>query len=69
MEEAFEEGRLAHAALARDQAELAALDQVFEPGEPLVHARILPQVGHGGMFREGLALELEVIQIHQSFLS
>jgi hypothetical protein len=29
----------------------------------------LPQAGDGGMFRKGLALELQVLQVHQSFLS
>ena len=69
VEEAFQQCGLAHAAGAGNQAELAALDQVFQTCQSFVHALVLPQGGDRGVFREGLALELKVFQIHQSFLS
>jgi len=64
VEEPLEQRRLAHAAGTGDQAELAALDQVVQACQPLVHPLVLPQGGDRGVFREGLALELEVFQIH-----
>lgn len=54
---------------ASDDAQLAALDQVFQPRQSFGHALVLPQGGDGGVFRKGLALELKVLEVHQSFLS
>ena len=42
VEEAFEQRGLAHAALAGNQAQLAALDEVFQSGQGLLHALVLP---------------------------
>jgi hypothetical protein len=64
MEKAFQERGLAHATGAGDQAELPALDQVLQASQSFVHALVLPQGGHGSVFRKGLALELEVLQVH-----
>ena len=69
VEEAFQEGGFADAAGAGDQPQLAALDQVFQPRQTFVHALVLPQGGDRSVFGKGLALQLEVFQIHQSFLS
>ena len=69
VEEAFQEGGFADPAGAGDQSQLAALEQVFQPCQPLLHALVLPQGGDRRVFGKGLAFQLQVFQIHQSFLS
>ena len=41
---------LADAALAGNQAQLSALNQVFQPPQSFVHALVLPQGSHRGVF-------------------
>ena len=69
VQEAFQERGFTHAAGAGDQPQLAGLDQVFQPCQTFVHALVLPQGGDRSVFGKGLAFQLQVFEIHQSFLS
>lgn len=69
VQELLEQRGFAHARGARHQSQDAVRDQVFQASEPFGHAAVLPQRGHGGVFRKRLACKLEVFKVHQSFLS
>ena len=69
VEETLQKRGFTHAAGAGDQPQLARLDQVFQPCQTFVHALVLPQGGDHSVFCEGLVFQLQVFEIHQSFLS
>jgi hypothetical protein len=50
VQESLQKRRLADAALAGNQAQLSALNQVFQPPQSSVHTLVLPQGSHRGVF-------------------
>ena len=69
VQEPLHEGRFADAAGAGHQADFAVANKIVEPGEPFFHPAILPESADRRVFGEGLAFQLEMVQIHQAVLS
>jgi hypothetical protein len=65
----LEQAGLAHARGAGHQPQHSVPGQVFQACQSFGHPAVLPQGGHGGVFRKRLTFELEVFQVHQSLLS
>ena len=69
VQEPFEQGRLAHAAGAGDQAQLAALIRYSSRARPSSMRWSCHKAVTAACSENGWLCELKVVQVHQSFLS